>query len=59
MEPQKHPFIFLSEAGTGMVEYALIIALIVLAGMVGMSTLSQKGINTTISTTTTGLETAS
>lgn len=42
-----------------MVEYALIIALIVLAGMVGMSTLSQKGINTTISTTTTGLETAS
>ncbi len=42
-----------------MIEYALMIALVVLVGIVGMSNLSQRGINDTFSTAKTGLETAS
>ena len=59
MESQECNPTFLSELGTGMIEYALIIALILLVGVVGMSTLSKKGINSTISTTKTELEIAS
>ena len=51
--------IVFEKSGLGMIEYALIIALIMLVGVVGMSTLSQQGINPTLATAKEGLELAS
>ena len=44
------------KSGVGMIEYALIVALIMLVGIVGMSTLSQQGINPALTTAKEGLE---
>ena len=51
--------IVFEESGLGMIEYALIVALIMLVGVVGMSTLAQQGINPTLTTAKEGLELAS
>jgi Flp pilus assembly pilin Flp len=51
--------IFFNKSGAGMIEYALIVALIMLVGIVGLSSLSQQGINSTLQTAKDGLESAS
>lgn len=48
-----------NESGLGIIEYALIVALVMLVGIVGMSTLSHQGINPTLQTAAEGLELSS
>ena len=48
--------IVFEELGLGMIEYALIVALVMLVGIVGMTTLSKQGINPTFQTVKEGLE---
>ncbi|MBI4431477.1 MAG: hypothetical protein HY587_07175 [Candidatus Omnitrophica bacterium] len=47
------------QTGTEILEYTLIIALLLLVGVVGMATLSEKGINNTFQTASAKLEAAS
>lgn len=51
--------IIIYKSGLGLIEYALIIALVSLVCIVGMSSLSQQGINPTLQATSDSLEQAS